>query len=295
VADSIVVVDTGSVDFSARIASRHGAKVYYHSWQDSFSEARNYGLNFVYTDWVLCLDADEKLDERSLREHAELLSNPEIGGIRLKIINTLSEENGIESEHRYPRLFRNTGTIQFTGRIHEQISESILNSGFEIADSEITIYHNGYHEVTEEKLRRNDALLKAELDESPDDEYTRYHAGLNAFVAGNLDESKKFLHPLLTSTTLGTEQHEVIRIRCAQIALSNDDFLSVERLCDFHSVDESREGLRLFVLAAAYCANRNFAEALRCLEDTSTSSSTLVNQAVRQSTIDSIGRLQRMV
>jgi len=63
VADEIVVLDTGSVDRTAEIARSHGARVYSHPWRDSYSEARNAGIDLATGDWILILDADERLDE----------------------------------------------------------------------------------------------------------------------------------------------------------------------------------------------------------------------------------------
>ncbi|MFB5764080.1 glycosyltransferase family 2 protein [Paenibacillus medicaginis] len=62
IVDEIIVVDTGSTDRSAAIASDYGAKVIHQPWDDSFSNARNRGLAEATCEWVLWLDADEVLD-----------------------------------------------------------------------------------------------------------------------------------------------------------------------------------------------------------------------------------------
>ena len=58
--DEIIIVDTGSTDHTADIASEtFGADVHHFDWIDDFSAARNYALSFVKTPWVIWLDADD--------------------------------------------------------------------------------------------------------------------------------------------------------------------------------------------------------------------------------------------
>ena len=48
--DEIIVVDTGSVDRTAEIASAYTAKVYSYLWNDNFSDARNYSFSKATMD-----------------------------------------------------------------------------------------------------------------------------------------------------------------------------------------------------------------------------------------------------
>lgn len=59
-ADEIVVVDSFSTDRTVEICQRYGAKVYQHSWPGHI-EQKNRALGYATNDWVLCLDADERL------------------------------------------------------------------------------------------------------------------------------------------------------------------------------------------------------------------------------------------
>ena len=65
--DEIIVVDDYSTDKTVAIARRLGAKVYQRHLAGDFATQRNFGLNKAKGDWVLFLDADERITP-SLRE-----------------------------------------------------------------------------------------------------------------------------------------------------------------------------------------------------------------------------------
>lgn len=61
-ADELIVVDTGSEDYSIAVAEAYGARVLQYKWEDDFAKARNTGLAHATADWILVLDADEVLE-----------------------------------------------------------------------------------------------------------------------------------------------------------------------------------------------------------------------------------------
>ena len=62
--DEIVLVDTGSTDLTLEIAGRYGARIIEYPWSDDFSAARNHALDHASSDWILYIDADERLGPR---------------------------------------------------------------------------------------------------------------------------------------------------------------------------------------------------------------------------------------
>jgi len=74
VVDQIVVVDTGSRDSTIEICKRYGAEVYYYRWRDDFSAARNESIKYARGDWILWMDADERLDPGSVEKLKRLLT-----------------------------------------------------------------------------------------------------------------------------------------------------------------------------------------------------------------------------
>src|SRR5580658_6526740 len=59
--DEIVVVDTGSSDDSVAVAHRHGAIVGHEPWQGDFATPRNRSLDLCSGEWILYIDADERV------------------------------------------------------------------------------------------------------------------------------------------------------------------------------------------------------------------------------------------
>ena len=59
-ADDIVVVDSGSTDGTQALAERYGARVIDQTWL-GFGPQKQFAVNAARHDWVLCLDADERV------------------------------------------------------------------------------------------------------------------------------------------------------------------------------------------------------------------------------------------
>ena len=55
-----IVVDSGSSDDTAALATRLGARVILHPWE-GFGPQKNFAVAQARHDWVLCLDADERV------------------------------------------------------------------------------------------------------------------------------------------------------------------------------------------------------------------------------------------
>ena len=72
-ADEVVVVDSGSSDGTAACAGQHGARVVQRDWM-GFGLQKQFAVAQARNDWVLCLDADERVSpelERSIRAALE--------------------------------------------------------------------------------------------------------------------------------------------------------------------------------------------------------------------------------
>ena len=55
-----IVVDSGSTDATVEIAKQKGARVEFHAWR-GYGPQKNYALSLATGDWVLSIDADERV------------------------------------------------------------------------------------------------------------------------------------------------------------------------------------------------------------------------------------------
>ena len=65
--DDVVVCDTGSTDDTLAIAKTSGAKVHIIPWE-GYGLSKNAGIGLTRHDWILSLDADEKIDAQLYEE-----------------------------------------------------------------------------------------------------------------------------------------------------------------------------------------------------------------------------------
>jgi glycosyltransferase involved in cell wall biosynthesis len=86
-ADEIVVVDAESTDDTAAIARRHTHRVEVRPWP-GFSAQKNYAASRASHDWILSLDADERVSPALADEiRALLASEPACRGYRIPRIS----------------------------------------------------------------------------------------------------------------------------------------------------------------------------------------------------------------
>ncbi len=84
-AHQIVVVDGGSTDSTVSLAQALGATVtVFGDWQ-GFGTQKNRALALAQHEWVLSLDADERVPERLALEIQAVLDKAQAPGVRLKV------------------------------------------------------------------------------------------------------------------------------------------------------------------------------------------------------------------
>ena len=181
--DEMVIVDTGSEDDTIAIAKSFEAKVYTFDWCDDFAAARNFSLQWVDSDWVLVLDADEVM----LPEALPLL-NQAMEDDNTLLINLLREEVGAKQGplSLISRLFRNHPQLQFRRPYHELIDDSVAELQSQEPHWKIeslaipAIRHDGYDPARlkeKDKLQRAKTLLEKGIEQYPHDAYLHSKLG----------------------------------------------------------------------------------------------------------------------
>ncbi|MBM4056175.1 MAG: glycosyltransferase family 2 protein [Planctomycetes bacterium] len=74
-AGEIIVVDSLSTDKTVDICKEYTDRVYQRQWGGNIDQ-KNYTIGLATKDWLLCLDADERLSPELTREIQDVLKNP---------------------------------------------------------------------------------------------------------------------------------------------------------------------------------------------------------------------------
>ncbi|MEK7605469.1 MAG: glycosyltransferase family 2 protein [Patescibacteria group bacterium] len=122
--DEIVVIDDDSTDYSVEVAKNMGAKVYTRSLRGNFSQQRNYALEKVKNDWVLFVDADERvspeLSEEIYQQTSQFLTS--VNGFLIPRVDYLWGRRlrfGETKSSKFLRLARKDKG-EWVGQVHEQ-------------------------------------------------------------------------------------------------------------------------------------------------------------------------------
>ncbi len=200
VVDEMIVVDTGSVDSTPALAVECGAKVFHYVWNHHFAEARNYSIEQASGDWILWMDADERMDESHRHAIRDILVSDKWLA-SLPVLNYYGEEPADPARTNRLlqfRLFRNSPKLRFHNAIHEQlirIPEITENSA---AHLPTIIHHYGYMKdpvQEKQKSQRNLQLLKAAIQREQDyDPWLDYHMASEWYRLGEPGKALASLH-----------------------------------------------------------------------------------------------------
>jgi tetratricopeptide (TPR) repeat protein len=190
IVDEIVVVDTGSRDRTIARAARFPVKLAHFAWCDDFSAARNYAIEQASGDWILYIDADERLAPIAPAQLQDLLGVAGKAAWKVRLHPRLGW-----SAYGELRLFRRDPRIRFRGVIHERVHEAVelvcLADGLDIGMSEIALQHIGYEDDQSQKNPRNLPLLRAYLEREPDRLFCWWHLGESLRLAGDWDGAER--------------------------------------------------------------------------------------------------------
>ena len=192
VVDEIVVVDTGSADDSVAIALHHGAVVHEHRWTGDFAAARNEALERTSCDWILYIDADERLENGDRAAFESLLRGAPEAAFRI-----LLRPDSRSTPYREYRIWRHDPRIRFEGVIHEKVVPAIHRvadqDGREIGVADLLLTHVGYEGDQTHKHRRNLPLLRRQLEVEPHNLFNLHHLFRVLEGLGERDEAEKVL------------------------------------------------------------------------------------------------------
>lgn len=185
----LIILDTGSTDNTVEIAKKYTDKVYFEKWNDNFADIRNISISYASGDWILILDADEKLTNYDkLKEFFNSDIHKKYNSATIQLKNIFDKNEKRYSLSPIPRMFKNVDGFGYDGVIHEQprYKGPVYNN---IASFD----HYGYmyedEEIRQKKTERNIKLLLEEIEKNPNDPYTNYQLGKSYISALKTNEA----------------------------------------------------------------------------------------------------------
>lgn len=125
-ADEVVVVDADSTDRTAELARARGARVFVRPWP-GYGPQKNFGIEQATADWVLIVDADERVTPELREEIALVLGKgppPDLAGYEVPRRNFFYGRRlrgGGASPDYQLRLFRRTAGRYDGVLLHENL------------------------------------------------------------------------------------------------------------------------------------------------------------------------------
>jgi glycosyltransferase involved in cell wall biosynthesis len=164
VADEIVVVDSYSTDRTPEISRQAGAAFYQNHFED-YGRQKNFAMQKARYDWILNLDADERVSpelQKAILELKEKKVSENVAAFAIKR-RTYYLGHWIRHSGWYPdkkvRLFRKSRSV-WRGRIHERLQ--VIG---DIAPLSGAIFHYTYRDISDHtnRLNRYSTFLAEEI------------------------------------------------------------------------------------------------------------------------------------
>lgn len=206
VADEVVVVDTGSTDRTVAICRSWGVKVVHQPWRNDFALARNRSIAEAGSTYLLWLDADDRLppstqaELRRLRDDVLPTLRNRAFKFEIRSLNADGEAFGVVGGvFLQTRLFPRLRDARFRNAVHEEIDSSLQTLGVHVVPIDLVVEHVGYMspEVRQAKARRNEALLRGELEREPGNFSLLLHMAMTLRALDRHEEAERRLSEAL--------------------------------------------------------------------------------------------------
>lgn len=248
--DEIVIVDTGSTDGTIDIARPYADVIDEIDWPDSFSIARNHSFDLAAGDFILVLDGDEYIESAAeWKRIRKSLRQDDLAAVQLMVKNLMPDDQILAADRMWQtRIVKNDRRIRYTGRVHNQIDDSVKTvqqeSGRRVIRIDGEVVHTGYAlslPKMKSKYEPRLQLLRYEF-ENPSSEtfraYYGYQLGVGYFVTQRYQDAASvfnaidysFLNPLNAFYTHLLAAHTALKLQNAPMALVHcNDMLTLDR------------------------------------------------------------------
>jgi tetratricopeptide (TPR) repeat protein len=201
IVDECVLVDSGSEDGSEQVIhamAKLSPKIRYYlrPWPHDFSDQKNFAIDHATGEWVLFLDADERIFQPDHSKILTAIDTPDIMAFDLTIRNytnditeigyQLSTDSSIASgfvpTHLH-RLFRRHPQIRYQGIIHERIEPSLKALEAKTQALDAVIHHLGplkekHLGLQQKRLNFYEDLARKKVTSHPNDAQAYWELGV---------------------------------------------------------------------------------------------------------------------
>lgn len=151
--DEIVIIDMYSYDKTVDICREYTERVYFYEQVGFADPARNFGLSKASGDWILSIDADERVPPK-LAENLRTLSvkGNEFDAVNIPLIHNMF---GKWIDHTFGtthvvRFFKR-GVVHYSGRIHSvHLASDVKGTIYQLPwEREIAIRHFPFKDISQ--------------------------------------------------------------------------------------------------------------------------------------------------
>ena len=118
-ANQIILIDSFSTDNTIEIAKKFNCEILQRKF-DNFSNQKNEAIKYATSDWILFIDADERVTQKLKFEISETINNPKHDAYKIKFPHFYMNRFLYHTENKVVRLVKNNN-IHFEGLVHEKL------------------------------------------------------------------------------------------------------------------------------------------------------------------------------
>lgn len=231
----LIIIDTGSTDNSVNIAKCFTDKVFFHSWNDNFSEMRNKVISYCTGEWVMVIDGDEVLENPTEIINFIKSKNRKDFNTALLTVKNLTDEKDLSSFSvlSSPRLFRKDKDFYYEGVVHNQpifkgpiikLNSSLIHYGYISTDKELM----------ERKFIRTVSLLKKELEREPLNFYYWCQLSVSYSMHNEYDKGMEYsikAYEILKNNGLNSSEYIYVYMQLSYCYLMNKEYKKAIEIC----------------------------------------------------------------
>jgi glycosyltransferase involved in cell wall biosynthesis len=255
----LVIVDTGSDDNTVKIAKKFTDKVYFHEWNDNFSEMRNTVISYAEGDWYFSLDGDEIVNNPE--GFIEFFKSGKYKNYNTALVtqkNYTDKKNDIFSMDLVPRIFKNDNDFHFEGAIHNQ-----PRFKKPIYELDTILDHYGYiasdKELMEKKFKRTSTILKEELKKDPKRIYYWYQLSRSYAMHRDYKDALEAIikaYDLVVEKNNDRSKYMNVYTQLAKMYLKNKRYLKAEEIAQLAiSLKDGYLDLNYYLAKSQYLLN----------------------------------------